>query len=228
MSVFGSILLKDLVNIIATKEPNSLIRELPRADILGILLEVKQIRLVGWKEEILLYVSDGADAYAVISFWKNHEDNSFANVFDATVYKGQMVKIRNVKLISQDTDDGVRVFYGEIMNDPFMSRTILVLGTGLADLENYMLYKIPLKIDKKLSAVPLRLKGKTVVEEFPVKEQEWDSLPILLAQKMKYFDATNGSLFGNYFEKCIFHYWDWISKQEDTNVEKENEKRCKR
>ena len=196
----------DLVEIFPSKVKRLSVATIG-VNIFGVIAQVEFIRLVSWKEEVIITLMNGQNSCVKVSFWKNEETPIFADTRDADKFKGKMALLKKVKVLAQEANEfGGSDFYAELMTD--INRTILTLNIDAASLLNFYLVDEPFDVIQKLSFIPKHLQGKNSVKKFPI--WEWDKSVVLQTFKIfiLYNDATDLRYFGSRFNLWKFHFWN--------------------
>ena len=179
-----------------------------KISVIGIIMQVKKIKLVGWKEEILFTLSDTENVLVTISSWNDHTKPNLAKVFDASCYKGKIVVVKRVWIMSQEISSSHREFYGEIDSD--LPRSVLVLNINTTSYSNYIRHGEPFCIDANLSDIPLKAQRKSAGLVFPIWEDEKNALNEIIWHIVKFHDASDMSFYGNFFELQKFGFYTWL------------------
>ena len=106
-----------------------------KIDAIGIILHAREYRLVGWKEEEIIEISDGSDFLLSISFWKNHSRPKSCNLLNMQKedFKGNIMIIRNITITDYVTDEDKTIVFGEIKDEdqricimPIINRSAII------------------------------------------------------------------------------------------------------
>ena len=138
-------------------------------DVIGLILHIQSIRLVGWKEEEILSLSNGKDSLLDVSFWKTHDEPKGLNMVNCDGLKGRVIIIKNVTISHSPElrEDRLQLF-GKIMNGAFQKRHILILDTNDFDVGKFEKENKPFQIDTTNSIIPDYVKGKPAGKAFPL------------------------------------------------------------
>ena len=184
-------------------------RCLPKSiSLLGLVMQVKSIKMVGWKEEIILTLSNACDTCIEISFWKNHDAPKFANVNDLSLFKGGIALIKRVQVKTHDYMDGYRTYYSEVLQRS--PRWVQILIVDASHIENFLSENQPLKTDLYLSDIPKNAANKTAGKQFPNWDMEKCILKTVLRHLAKFLDASENKLFENEIDFMKRGYLEWL------------------
>ena len=198
---------------------------LPRmVTVIGLIMEVRKIRLVGWKEEVIVTLTDAENALLDVSSWNTHESPNFAKSADMLVYKGKIAIIKRVNILCQETDEYHRRFYGEINGK--LPRSILVLNIDASNYTNFMEKKEPFEINQHLSDVPVFSRKKRAGLVFPIWSDEMEAMEDVIHHVPKFYDASNLTNYGNFFELQKSGFHDWLKSERKDFYESEIRKKA--
>ena len=140
-----------------------------KCDVVGLLLHVHNIKLVGWKEEEIVSISNGKNVLLDVSFWKTHDEPKGLNFGNADQHKGRLVVIKNVEITHEidQREDRLQMF-GNIQNGQFQRRHIIMLHMNDCDINDFEFDGKPFRIDVRHSVIPHYVKGKSAGEYFPL------------------------------------------------------------
>ena len=162
---------------------------LPKSiSLIGLILQVQRIRLVGWKEEVIITLSDVKDTRLEISFWKNHDAPRFGNFDDLSVFKGKIVLIKRIFVRSHELINGIRTYYSFIPQGH--SRWIQILDDDATNINKFVFEGSPLKTDPLLSEIPENAMDKKAGKQFPNWESEDLLVLAVLKHMARFFDAS--------------------------------------
>ena len=195
-------------------------------------MHVKTIRLVGWKEEEILSISDGSDNMVEVSFWKDH-DNPRGIHRDGVDVKGRIIVVKNVSIMRniEETEE-FDLAFGYLKMGRYDYRHIILLENDFQSLNDFKFCGKPIKIDRSNSIIPEPIMGSKAADIFPILNNEMIAMKMFvpLAIRYKMGLIKTGMKGCNYFEKAITRYAeslnsehqmscnDLVAKMEDLNL----------
>ena len=186
-----------------------------KIDAIGIILHVKNIRMVGWKEEEILSLSDGFNTMLEISYWKNQEFPRGLNSNCVRDIKGRIIIVKNVTILSDidKTEETITVF-GRLQMGQHEHRHILVLENDIKSLNNFKVLNEAIKINKKLSVIPQPIAGTKAADVYPILTNEIMAMKIFVPLAIRYIIGLNRPWelkCEDYFEKAIVRYSEFLN-----------------
>ena len=176
----------------------------------GILLHTKTLRLVGWKEEEILGISDGGDVVMDVSFWKDHMAPKSTNTQVDETHKGRIVYIKNVEIKSCEMGIDFNLIYAEISNGPYEKNHIIMVHMDTGSICAFQKSDRPFLIDQRHSILPEYVKNKKTGIWFPLLCNEISAIKETIEIYTRYSEVKNDMLkrgihnYGkNYMERSL-------------------------
>ena len=187
----------DMIEKWVKKDPDGLKGH--KFDIIGVLLHVQNIRLVGWKEEEIISLSNGKNVLLDVSFWKTHEEPKGTNSNGDDSYKGRIILVKNVEILNviEKREDRFQL-YGSIKVDPYQKRHIIFLIMNDCDIKKFEENLSPFRIDDARSIIPDYVKGKRAGKFFPILEADFKAVKQVLTHHKWYKKCLNTGIVKTY------------------------------
>ena len=209
--------LRELTNLFENK------KETVCGDLLGIVMHYNEYKLVGWKSEVILTISDGKNCLCDISFWRNHEDHKTCELSDQPYkyIKGKIVMIRRVKILALKESNKESITYDAVIeNSLYQPRHLLVLKTPLSRVKAFLSENVRLQVDQNRSIIPAFIRGKTASMYFPNFPDEYRVTRDVLVSLIQYnYFYLYPPIHNSYFVRALTHYFDSLSETNFTIVQ---------